>query len=142
MGGAGTYIFEIRQRLTPDAPTTDVVDTLGNPVNFKARGHVFWSSSALGAGLFVNYVDGYTNLLNTAPEHVDAWTTFDLQLSYRFRKDHGALKGLRVALNASNLFDRDPPYAAYYIGLSTNGYDPENASPLGRVISLQITKSW
>ena len=142
VGGAGTYIFEIRQGLTPDAPTTDVVDTLGNPVNFKARGHVSWSSSALGAGLFVNYVDGYTNLLNTAPEHVDAWTTFDLQLSYRFRKDHGALKGLRVALNASNLFDRDPPYAAYYIGLSTNGYDPENASPLGRVISLQITKSW
>jgi iron complex outermembrane receptor protein len=142
IGGSGTYIFRIRQGLTPDAPTTNVVDTIGNPVDFKARARASWSSDTLGAALFVNYVDGYTNNLNDAPEHVDAWTTVDLQLSYRFGADHGGLKGLRVALNASNLFDRDPPYAAYYLGLTTMGYDPENASPLGRVMSLQVTKSW
>lgn len=142
IGGSGTYIFRIRQGLTPDAPTTNVVGTIGNPVDFKARARASWTSDTLGAALFVNYVDGYTNNLNAAPEHVDAWTTVDLQLSYRFGAGRGGLKGLRVALNASNLFDRDPPYAAYYLGLTTMGYDPENASPLGRVLSVQVTKSW
>jgi outer membrane receptor protein involved in Fe transport len=142
LGAAGTYIFHIRQALTPSAPVTDVVGILGNPVDFKARGHLSWQSDTIGAALFVNYVDGYTNKTNATPQHVDSWTTFDLQLSYRFKTTTGALKGFKVALNTTNLFDRDPPYAAYFIGIFTAGYDPENASPLGRVLSLQLTKAW
>lgn len=142
LGLAGTYIAHIRQALTPSAPVSDVVGVLGNPVDFRARAHLSWQSDRWGAALFANYVDGYTNKTNATPQHVAAWTTFDLQLSYRFNADHGAARGLRVALGATNLFDRDPPYAAYFIGIFTSGYDPENANPLGRVVSLQLTKSW
>jgi len=142
IGAAGTYIFHIRQALTPTAPVTDVVGVLGNPVDFRARAHASWESGGFNVALFANYVDGYTNELNATAEHVDAWTTFDLQLSYRFRAGHGAFKGLRVALGATNLFDRNPPYAAYFIGTDTAAYDPENASAIGRVVSLQVTKSW
>lgn len=142
IGAAGTYIFHIRQALTPSAPVSDVVGILGNPVDFKARGHLSWQSDTIGGAVFVNYVDGYTNKTNATPQHVASWTTFDLQLSYRFKGAAGALKGVKLALNATNLFDRDPPYAAYSLGIYTAGYDPENASPLGRVLSLQVTKSW
>jgi len=142
IGAAGTWIFHIRQALTPSAPVSDVVGILGNPVDFRVRGHFSWQSDTIGGALFVNYVDGYTNKTNATPQHVDSWTTFDLQLSYRFKAIGGAFKGFKVALNATNLFDRDPPYAAYFVGIYTAGYDPENASPLGRVVSLQVTKSW
>lgn len=142
IGGAGTYIFHIRQALTPTAPVSDLVGVLGNPVDFRGRAHLSWSRSGFDAALFTNYVDGYTNKLNATPQHVDSWTTFDLQLSYRFQAARGAFKGLRVSLGATNLFDRDPPYAAYFIGPSTAGYDPENASAIGRVVSLQVTRAW
>ncbi|MFA6114157.1 MAG: TonB-dependent receptor [Sphingomonas sp.] len=142
IGAAGTYIFHIDQALTATAPTTNVVGILGNPVDFRARGRLSWTSDSFAAGLFANYVDSYVNNTNATSQKVASWTTFDVQLSYRFRQQSGALKGLHVALNANNLFDRDPPYAAYYIGLFTSGYDPENASPLGRVVSLQVTKAW
>jgi outer membrane receptor protein involved in Fe transport len=142
IGAAGTYIFHIDQALTPNAPVTNVVSILGNPVNLRARGRATWSGRAFGAALFVNYVNGYTNETNSTPQHVDSWTTVDLQLSYRFRASGGALKGLKLALSASNLFDTDPPYAAYYIGTDTAAYDPENASAIGRVVSFQVTKSW
>jgi iron complex outermembrane receptor protein len=142
IGAAGTYIFHIRQSLTPTAPVTDVVGVLGNPVDFRARGHLTWTKNGFDAAVFANYVDGYTNKLNATPQHVDSWTTFDLTLGYRFRAAGGALKGLRVSLAATNLLDRDPPYAAYFIGTLTAGYDPENASAIGRVVSLQVTKSW
>lgn len=142
VGAVATHIFHIRQALTSTAPSIDVLDTVGNPVDLRIRGHASWTSDTLGAALFVNYVGGYTNKTNSTPQRVSPWTTIDLNLSYRFKQEGGALKGLRVALNASNLFDRDPPFVAYYTGTFSNGYDPENASPLGRVVSLQVTKSW
>ncbi len=142
IGVAGTYIFHIRQALTRSAPVSNVVGVLGNPVDFRARAHATWQSDGWGAALFANYVDSYTNKTNSTPQHVNSWTTFDLQLSYRFRAEAGPARGLKVALSATNLFDRDPPYAAYFIGIYTSGYDPENANPLGRVVSLQVTKSW
>jgi outer membrane receptor protein involved in Fe transport len=50
------------------------------------------------------------------------------------------LSGTGVALTVTNLFDRSPPFVDDQLqGL---GYDPANASPLGRFISLQLHKSF
>lgn len=142
VGATAAYIFKIDQALTSGAPVSDVVDTLGNPVDLRVRAHANWTNDRWGASLFVNYLDSYTNLTNVQPEKVKSWTTLDAQLRYRFPQQRGALHGLRVALSATNLLDRDPPYAAYNLGTSVTGYDPDNASPLGRVVALQLTKSW
>ncbi len=142
IGASGAYIFKINQSLTPQAPVSDVVDILGNPVDLRVRGHASWSNERWNASLFVNYLDSYTNLTNPSPEKVDSLTTIDAQLGYRFVAARGPLHGLRVSLSATNLFDADPPYASYNLGILATGYDPDNASPLGRVISLQVTKTW
>lgn len=142
IGAVGTHIFHIRQGLTATAPLTDVLDTVGNPVDLHLRGHATWTSRGWDLAAFVNYVGGYTNKTTTTPQRVAPWTTFDLNLGYRFDQQHGVFKGLRISFNASNLFDRDPPFVAYNVGQYVNGYDPENASPLGRTVSLQVTKAW
>ncbi|MDB5583429.1 MAG: TonB-dependent receptor [Bradyrhizobium sp.] len=142
LGVTGTYLFHIRQALTATGPVTDVVDTLGNPVDLRLRGRMGWSSGGFGAVLNANYVDGYANRTSGSPQKVSSWTTFDVQLSYSIPDKAGALGGFRIALNASNLLDRDPPYAAYVVGTSTYAYDPENASPTGRVLSLQVSRKW
>lgn len=142
IGASGTYIFNIDQALTPTAPVTDVVDILGNPVDLRIRGRANWSNERWGASLFVNYLDSYTNLTNVTPQRVGSWTTVDAQVSYRLPQGRGFLAGLRFALSATNLFDADPPYAAYNLGLAISGYDADNASPLGRVVSIQVTKTW
>lgn len=142
VGASGTYIFNIDQALTPIAPVTDVVDILGNPVDLRVRGRAAWSGARWSAALFVNYLDSYTNLTNVTPQRVDSWTTLDAQIAYRLPQARGPLAGLRIALSATNLFDADPPYAAYNLGVSVTGFDPDNASPLGRVVSVQVTKRW
>ncbi len=141
-GAVATHIFYIRQALTATAPAANVLDTVGNPVDLRLRGHATWTSDTLSAALFVNYVGGYSNRTNAVSQRVSSWTTADLNIGYRFRRDGGILKGLRIALDTINLFDRDPPFVAYYTGVTATGFDAENANPLGRVISLQITKSW
>ena len=142
IGASATYTFHIKQQLSATARATDIVGTIGNPTDIRARGHLGWSSDRWGARFSVNYVDGYTNSLLGTQHGVSAWTTFDVQLNYTIAEGSGALGGLRLALSATNLFDRDPPYAAYAVGPLTYGYDPENANPIGRVISLQATKNW
>lgn len=142
IGAVGTYIFHIKQALTATATPIDVVDTVGNPVDLRLRGRAIWTKGGLSAALFVNYVDGYTNRTTSVPQPVSAWTTFDLNIGFDLGERRGAFGGLRVALNASNLFDRDPPYVSYLVGTYTAGYDGENASPLGRVVALQVTKKW
>jgi len=142
VGAVGTYIFHILQALTATAKPIDVVSTVGNPVDLRIRGRALWNRRGFDAALFVNFVDGYTNKTTPTPEHVRSWTTFDLNLAYAFKREGGLLHGLRVALNASNILDTDPPYVAYFVGTYTSGYDGENASPLGRVVALQVTKTW
>ena len=106
------------------------------------RGRALWSNERWSTSLFVNYLDSYTNLTNVTPQRVHSWTTVDAQIAYRLPEQNGPLSGLRIALSATNLFDADPPYAAYNLGLLVTGYDPDNASPLGRVVSLQVAKTW
>lgn len=138
VGLTGAYIFHIDQALTAAAPSSDVVDRLGNPVDLRLRARAGWSDDRLSIFAFGNYLDGYTNLTNATPQEVDSWTTFDLQLGYRLGTD----RDLSIALSATNLFDRDPPKAAYFLGPFSVGFDPDNASPLGRVLSLTVTRKW
>jgi iron complex outermembrane recepter protein len=142
LGAVATYIFHIRQALTPTAKPIDVLDTVGNPIDLRVRARAAWTSGGFGTAIFVNYADDYTNRTTPAPQRVGSWTTFDLNLSYRFQTKSGPLAGTRVALNGTNIFDRDPPFTTYLAGAFTSGYDGENANPLGRVISLQVTKQW
>ncbi|WP_191229011.1 TonB-dependent receptor [Aurantiacibacter xanthus] len=142
VGVGGSWLSGFRQALTGDAPEIDILDTLGNPVDLRFRSRASYSGKRFGAALVVNYVDGYENRSDAVPQQVDAWVTVDAQLSYRLAADHGPLAGTTLALSASNLLDNDPPFTVNNLGLTTIGYDPENASPVGRVVALQVTKTW
>lgn len=67
---------------------------------------------------------------------VDSWTTYDLTASYVF--EGGLADGVRVSVNAINVFDEDPPVAIN----GTFSWDSQNASALGRFVSFEISKSW
>ncbi|MDQ2763261.1 MAG: TonB-dependent receptor, partial [Pseudomonadota bacterium] len=142
IGGVATHIFHIDQGLPATAPTINVVNSTGNPVDLRMRGHATWNSRSISVAVFLNYVGGYANKTVSPFAPVASWTTVDFNLAYRFKQEIGALKGLKVSLNATNVFDRAPPYVDYETGATTSGYDAENANPLGRVITLQLTKSW
>lgn len=142
LGAVATYIAKIEQHVTATSAPVDVVGTVGNPLDLRLRARAGWSGGGFGAVLFANYADSYLNRTTVTPEKVASWTTFDLNLSYRFPSAGGVLKGLRISLNASNLFDRDPPHVSYIVGTLTTGFDAENASPLGRFVALQVTKTW
>lgn len=138
-GVSGAWIFSQRQRITPTAPTEDVVSTTGNPVDLRMRGRFNLANGPWNVAAFVNFVNDYRNTAVVPAARVSSWTTVDVQLGYDFEK---ILPGTRIAFSVSNLFDRKPPYVENANIFSASGYDPDNASPLGRLVALQLVKTW
>ncbi|MEH0196311.1 TonB-dependent receptor [Caulobacter sp. CCNWLY153] len=142
LGLSAAYIFSVEQAVSRNADPAETRGTVGNPLRLRARMRAGWSQGGWDASAFVNFADGYRNQTVTPYEKVDAWTTLDLNIGYRFAADRVGLSGLRAALSIANLLDRDPPYVNLRTSTSGIGFDSDNASPIGRSIALQVTKSW
>lgn len=141
IGLDASYIHTTETRLNQTAPPYDVVGTFGNPPKWRARGSFSWTYLDLSSSLNVNFSDAYTDTTGLMERPVCAYTTVDLVTRYAFAPEvRGLLDGLSLSLNVVNLFDEQPPY----ITSSGRGahYDPANASPLGRMVSLQVAKRW
>ncbi len=144
MGVAGTYVFELEQQITTTSPEVDTVETYNNPPHWRARASFGWRRAGWSSNLFVNHTDSYMdNRVTTAPVEVGSFTTMDLRIAYDFssRFKGGVLSGFTIAAGAINLADKDPPRTAV-LGPFDIGFDPTNASPLGRLISVELIKSW
>ena len=150
-GVIGTYVFNYKYSILPGAPEVDYVNefnTIGSPLRFRARGEIGADVGGFSGTAFVNFQNAYrfprALLPAGAPsqyERVKAYTTFDATLSYDTGAGGGLLGGLRLTLTAQNLFDRDPPLVINGGG-SPILFDPTNASALGRLVSVQVTKKW
>jgi outer membrane receptor protein involved in Fe transport len=135
-----TYLFEFLRAASPAARAVDVVDTVSNPVDLRARLGAAWRTDHITLSGFVNYTDGFRDNLSAPQRDVDAWTTVDLHASLRLgaREDeHGEHEaGPELSLSVINLFDEEPPFVNNSAGV---GYDPANADPLGRFVAFEIS---
>jgi hypothetical protein len=142
LGVSGTWLLTLKQQITATSDVADVVSTIGNPVDLRLRGRAAATLGKASAAAYLNFVNGYLNNGVAPVERVHSWTTLDLQLGYELGGDRGPLQGVRLALSITNLFDSAPPYVNNRTPFSASGFDPENASPVGRMIAFQLVKSW
>jgi iron complex outermembrane recepter protein len=143
IGAMVTVIVNENAKYTANSPVVTRLNTLGYPVAWRGRGSVGWINGPWAANLFMNYVGSYKNttpLNTTVSTHISDWITFDAGVSYSFGDDvWEGFKDMRLSLNAQNVLDRDPPLVL------TSGYasyDPSQANILGRVVTIQFTKSF
>lgn len=136
----GTRLLKIDSQVTSAASAVDVLGTLGNPVKLRLRGRAGFTAGAFDGGLGFHHVAGYRNLTVAPAEQVKPWTTFDLQLGARIGETNG--RSIRLSLSVNNMFDKAPPYVQFRTGVSAFGYDPEQASAVGRTIALQAVIGW
>src|SRR3546814_24252 len=121
-----------------------ILDTIYNPLDLRARASLTWTKGNWSASGFVNYTDDYIdNQLPETPQRIPSWTTVDLGLAYAFSGETPWLRGLSLQFNALNAFDRDPPRIFDTLASYGNpGYDTEHASPIGRLVSIEVRKTW
>ena len=135
--GANATLFFNYENATGAGVTTSRLGTYGFPQKFRGRAMIGWTRGPVSAQATLNHLSGYTNLTSALVQDVSSYTTLDLDLGYTFGEESGGiLNGVRLGVNARNLFDRDPPFVD--AGL---GYDPSAASALGRIVSFSISKA-
>ena len=134
-----TYLFSFDTQLTELSDTVDQLDVLYRPVDFRLRSGLSWTLEQYRAFLAVNHTGSYQNLGSSA--EIDAWTTFDLTLSYTTdaSSSEGFLPGIQLSFNIRNLFDEAPPFVETIDGLN---FDTSNADPFGRQISISLRKTF
>jgi iron complex outermembrane receptor protein len=140
----GAYLIDYTIRTSAATPGQELLDTAFQPVDLRLRAAAAWSRQHWSAAAYVNYVDDYEDpgSFYSSARRIASWTTLDLQVGYEWQEAHAGswLEGLRLSLSVLNLLDKDPPAlnaAAFQLG-----YDAENASPLGRFLSLSVRKLW
>lgn len=136
----GVYLFEFKNIAVPGATPYSALNTLDNPVDLRGRMTAGIASSSWALTAFVNYVNHYRDISTGAPVPVASWTTINLTGSYRIRRILGDWGRPKFYISCVNCLDRAPP-AVRLIG-EFLGYDPANASALGRFVSATLTVHW
>ncbi|MBK8630405.1 MAG: TonB-dependent receptor [Sphingomonadales bacterium] len=142
----GTYLTDYRVAVTPAAPLNDQLNTIFNPLKFKARASVTWDHGPFSARLLLTHVGGYRNTAATPVQKVSSFDPIDLSLNWRIgdRNASGFFeKGMTMGIEVRNLFDQKPPYVKIApSGNGSGGYDATASDPLGRVIAVSVRKSF
>jgi iron complex outermembrane recepter protein len=144
--------IDLDQYSTPTAPRATLSGTIFNVPLYKARAGLIWAHGPWGASTFVNFtgseIDNSGTFVygsTTLNGHVASWTTVDAQLTYILRAKSPIVNDLRISISVQNLFDRAPPLIPYTStagGSAGLGFDPANASALGRLLSITVSKKF
>ena len=129
-----SWILDYENRTTPTAPAEDVTGLIGYPVDLRARTGLTWSRGGVQVAAHWNHVSNSRDRLGA---RIDAWNTIDARLAWSSGSEGGG--GVQLQLAVQNLLDEDPPFYDASTGL---GFDPGQASPFGRMVSLQLTRRW
>lgn len=133
------YIQKMVNVIAAGAIPFDIVDTFANPPDLRVRAGFSWARGGFAGALNVNYSDSYIDTSSLVDLPVDSYTTVDATARYTFGAGT-VLRDMSVALIVTNLFDEDPPYVQS--GGERSHYDAANASPLGRMVAMELSKRW
>ena len=129
-----SWLMGFDRKITPTSRAIARAGMAGEPADFRSRYAAAWTHGALTTTASVTHVG---NFQTDAGQRVKPWTTADLNIRYAFKT--GRLAGAAVALNVQNLLDKDPPF---YESANGIGFDATSASAIGRMITVQLTKTW
>lgn len=135
---AATLIDEIKTGFCATCTSTDLVNEYGQPLRLRARADFGWARGAWRLNSAVNYANSYRDITVTPPGSIESHATVDVSARY----SPSALEGVTAGINVTNLFDADPPRTASGLAFGGIRYDIANADPLGRIVSLEVRKSW
>ena len=140
-----TFVNKIETAYSPGAEFTNLVGTYGNPPKWRGRLLEAWTHEGWEINGALSIVGGYVNTAGLGAPSVASWTTVDLGARVHLDKylAGSPWRGLTAGLSVLNVMNRNPPYInATSITTEPIHYDPTNASPLGRFVSIDLRKRW
>jgi outer membrane receptor protein involved in Fe transport len=140
----GAWIEDFTKQITATTTPIELLDTFANPTRRRLRGQLGFRKGGWAYNAFVHHRNSYADNRFPPFVEVDSHTTVDANVGYSFGDSTGLLANVTIAVGAVNVFDEDPPPTRIRptTGVFDLGFDPANASPLGRLVTLDLTKRW
>jgi iron complex outermembrane receptor protein len=153
---SGSVKLKMMQQFGSGGQWFSILNTSGFNTTFPsnrlaARLDLGWRKSGVSAHVIANYEGSYYNWNGSAPypplrdaafspigggQPVVAYTTFDFHAAYNFGTS-GVLANTEIDLTGVNVLNKAPPFFNTAIG-----YDTFNANPIGRLVTVGISKKW
>jgi outer membrane receptor protein involved in Fe transport len=102
---------------------------------------VAWSGKQAGLSAFVNYIGPILDNTFTATRRVAAFTTLDLNASFRTDARTGLFRNVELRLSVLNALN-EKPHLIHVVYPEEAPYDSTNESPVGRFVGASIRKVW
>lgn len=132
-------MLQFEQVLIPGAAPVDLRNSVNGVIDWRFRAGLAYRLDDWATAITANYANGYRDTLTMPNRDVDSQTTWDLRLARTWRQHDTDGSGLQLSLNVINALDEDPPFVNNPTGYA---FDASNASPLGRVVSLELRQRW
>jgi iron complex outermembrane receptor protein len=141
VNASGTYMTRFDSAVSPAGTPVDRLNTIFNPLKFKARASVTWDFGRLRSQITATHVGGYSNTAVTPNQNIGSYTPVDLSFAVNVGEDE--TKGLILGLEVRNVFDTDPPYVNLAPGVNgSGGYDATTTNPIGRTFTVSARKTF
>jgi iron complex outermembrane receptor protein len=137
-----TYYLKADQQVTTESAAVTRLDRLFYLPSFRYRLSSAWARGSWSLAASVNYTKRYINDSVAPAEVIDAYTTVDALVSFAPASLWDG--SFRVSLSAINVLDQRPPQVntpLFPNGVQF-GFDAANANPIGRFLTLQLSKRW
>lgn len=131
--------LDSEQQIGPALPITQLAGTIFNPPHLRLRGDLGWSIGGVTITGNVTHIGPVVDNRTAPAARIAGMTPIDLTL--RYRADSGPLRGFDLIASVQNLFNAKPSPIATSLFYDTP-YDSTNYSPLGRFVSLSVTRKW
>ena len=142
---SGVYTLDYKVANTPDGALLDRDNVIFNPLSLRMRASLGWSLGRYSARAVLNHIGEYDNNLATPTQTVDSFSPFDLDAWINFGDPDGRSfsEGWQLGFHIKNAFDEDPPYVNIApSGNGSGGYDATASTPVGRVLSVSLQKTF
>ena len=136
---ANAAYLESQRQIGPALPVTQLAGLIFNPSHWRLRGDLGWTVGPITATANVTHIGPVTDNRTASSQRIDGMTPVDFTL--RYKTDGGVLGGLDIIASVQNLFNAEPAPIATTLPYDTP-YDSTNYSPLGRFVSLSVSKPW
>jgi iron complex outermembrane receptor protein len=112
---------------------------MGTDPKWQGRGSVGWMNDVFDGAVYVNYTGAYLYYANTTYHPVRDYKPVSLHFGITPFKE-ARLKKVQFTLDVDNVFNEDPPYVDEGVqgDNAANGFDKQEANPIGRMVTVGV----
>ncbi|HEX4693589.1 TonB-dependent receptor [Sphingomonas sp.] len=129
------------QQISSTQPVIPLAGRIFSPPRWRSQSTLSYGVGPLSLAATLNVSGDLLDARTVTPLPIAGMTTVDLTSRFRLSNVPGPLRGVEFSVSVSNLFNTKPPLIVSP-GVTDTPYDSTNYSPVGRFVSIGLSRKF